>query len=420
VPETTVTPTAKYNSNNQVTWTTVNAAVNGFVYDEAGDAVGDNLNQYLYDAEGRICAVANTPVPSMSMMTGYIYDAEGTRVAKGSITEWSCDPAVNGFQTTSDYIIGPSGEQMTEMGMDLTTNTLTRAHANVWAGGKLLATYDNDYALHFYLDDPLGTRRVQTDSAGVVEQTCQSLPYGDGETCAPTPTEQLFTGKERDAESGNDYFEARYYSSAMGRFMSPDWSAKAEPVPYAKMDNPQSLNLYAYVLNNPLSKVDPDGHLGCGFLWLGNCPAPPPPPPPPPTPKPPPVPPPPPLTYKPNVPVPAPNTGLGKLLQCTNQCMNPTPIGVSSTSETVPGHPEIHGPDTPHGRGEAADLTPGKKEAKQTMWCSAQCGAGFGQNEYDHPSAHATGGHDHVQTGEGRGGSRGDLPADEHPEQPQE
>jgi RHS repeat-associated protein len=69
-----------------------------------------------------------------------------------------------------------------------------------------------------------------------------------------------YTGKERDAESGNDYFGARYYASSMGRFMSPDWSAKQEPVPYAKLDNPQSLNLYAYVLNNPLDKTDPDGH----------------------------------------------------------------------------------------------------------------------------------------------------------------
>jgi RHS repeat-associated protein len=69
-----------------------------------------------------------------------------------------------------------------------------------------------------------------------------------------------YTGKERDTESGNDYFEARYYSSAMGRFMSPDWSAKEEPVPYAKMDDPQSLNLYAYVRNNPLGSVDLDGH----------------------------------------------------------------------------------------------------------------------------------------------------------------
>jgi RHS repeat-associated protein len=73
-----------------------------------------------------------------------------------------------------------------------------------------------------------------------------------------------FTGKERDAESGNDYFEARYYSSAMGRFMSPDWAAQEEPVPYANLDDPQSLNLYAYVENNPLARADADGHEGDG------------------------------------------------------------------------------------------------------------------------------------------------------------
>jgi RHS repeat-associated protein len=68
------------------------------------------------------------------------------------------------------------------------------------------------------------------------------------------------TGKERDAESGNDYFGARYYGSSMGRWMSPDWADFPDAVPYANTDNPQSLNLYAYVLNNPLSQVDDDGH----------------------------------------------------------------------------------------------------------------------------------------------------------------
>jgi RHS repeat-associated protein len=70
-----------------------------------------------------------------------------------------------------------------------------------------------------------------------------------------------FTGKERDAESGLDYFGARYYASSMGRWMSPDWADKPEAVPYSSLDNPQSLNLYGYVLNNPLSHADKDGSL---------------------------------------------------------------------------------------------------------------------------------------------------------------
>lgn len=78
-------------------------------------------------------------------------------------------------------------------------------------------------------------------------------------------TEYHFTGKERDSESGNDYFMARYYSSAMGRFLSPDWSAKEEPVPYAKLDDPQTLNLYSYMRNNSLAGVDADGH---DALWV--------------------------------------------------------------------------------------------------------------------------------------------------------
>jgi len=80
-----------------------------------------------------------------------------------------------------------------------------------------------------------------------------------------------YTGKERDAESGNYYFDARYYSSAMGRFMSPDWSAQEQPVPYATLDNPQTLNLYSYMRNNPLGGTDPDGHSPDGWqrFWNG-------------------------------------------------------------------------------------------------------------------------------------------------------
>jgi RHS repeat-associated protein len=74
--------------------------------------------------------------------------------------------------------------------------------------------------------------------------------------CAPEQAQSRSrsTGKERDAESGNDYFEARYYSSAMGRFISPD-----KPFADQHPANPQSWNLYSYTRNNPLTSVDTDG-----------------------------------------------------------------------------------------------------------------------------------------------------------------
>jgi RHS repeat-associated protein len=76
------------------------------------------------------------------------------------------------------------------------------------------------------------------------------------------------TSRERDSETGfedgNDYFFARYYGSQTGRFLSPDWSAQEEPVPYAKLDDPQTLNLYGYLRNNPLGGIDADGHCGSG------------------------------------------------------------------------------------------------------------------------------------------------------------
>lgn len=135
-------------------------------------------------------------------------------------------------------------------------------HANVFADGRLLETFVGSLR-YFAFNDWLGTKRAQITSDGNTTSllTFASLPFGDGLTnIGGNATEQHFTGKERDNESQNEYFDARYYSSGKGRFLSPDWSAKATPVPYAVLGNPQSLNLYAYVGNNPLSLADSTGH----------------------------------------------------------------------------------------------------------------------------------------------------------------
>lgn len=200
-------------NNNQLSTTSL--APGGVTYDPAGEVLNDGVNQYLYDAEGRICAVANMPI-----MTGYIYGADGSRVAKGTISNWSCDPSTNGFKDTNDYVIS-NGEQVTELAAN-NANTMVWQHTNVFGPGGLLATYDTN-GLHFHLKDQLGNRRTQTDYAGVLEQTCTNSPFGDNLACTGSiqfPTEQHFTGKERDAESGLDYFGARYFGSSIGRLPS--------------------------------------------------------------------------------------------------------------------------------------------------------------------------------------------------------
>jgi RHS repeat-associated protein len=250
---------ASYDSNNQI-------SSNG--YDAAGDLAADTItgDSYLYDGDGRVCAMQMS-VNGIPFMTGYLYDAEGHRVAKGSLTHFTCDRNANGFSATAVYVLGPSGEQMTEM--TNISGTWRWAHTNVYAPG-LSATYDADLtenteeSLYFDLSDWLGTRRQQTDYAGNPCLNFTSLPYGDGLTpitvscLSPSgdATEHHFTGKERDAESGNDYFGARYFASSMGRMLSPD------PIGGGLTD-PQSLNKYAYALNNPLRFTDPTGLYVC-------------------------------------------------------------------------------------------------------------------------------------------------------------
>jgi RHS repeat-associated protein len=124
--------------------------------------------------------------------------------------------------------------------------------------------------------DQLGTPRMVIDKTGSLANVKRHdyLPFGEellagqgGRTSGENglgysgdAIRQKFTLKERDNETGLDYFLARYYASTQGRFTSAD-SVGGQAL------DPQSLNLYAYVLNNPLAYTDPTGHMADPGLY---------------------------------------------------------------------------------------------------------------------------------------------------------
>jgi RHS repeat-associated protein len=136
----------------------------------------------------------------------------------------------------------------------------TIADGSAVASFEVASSSDATVDTHYYVGDHLGTAQMEMSSGGWPVWMGQFTPYGQELDAGTTTDKWKFTGKERDEESGLDYFGARYYGSGMGRFMSPDWAEKAEPIPYSKLDDPQSLNFYAYVHNNPVNSVDTDGH----------------------------------------------------------------------------------------------------------------------------------------------------------------
>jgi RHS repeat-associated protein len=202
-------------------------------YDAAGNVTNDgNGNTPTYDPENRIATDAGVT---------YTYDADGVRVEKSSGTMyWPGSPGV-----------------LTETDLGGTIN-----EEYVFFNGRRIARIDRPSGtVHYYFSDHLGSAGVITDASGNVQERYFYYPYGGLQSSTGTdPNHYKFTGKERDSESNLDNFGARYDASSLGRFMTPDWSAVPSTVPYANLGDPQSLNLYSYVRNNPTSLYDPTGH----------------------------------------------------------------------------------------------------------------------------------------------------------------
>ena len=230
-------------------YTSGNNRTSNYAYDDAGNILNDGINKYVYDAENRIsCVVSVSGGGSCTSTTGthYAYDTDGFRVAK-----------YNGAVLASQYLYNLHGGMIAEL--DGSGNWV---RGEIYAAGTYIGTYDNGTTT-FGLGDWLGSIRYRANFDGSAVETCTNLPFGDSLGCSDGPSgpsNKHFTGKLHDWDTGLDYFGARYYTSVQGRFLTPDWSATPETVPYGHFENPQSLNLYAYVGNNPVTDTDPDGH----------------------------------------------------------------------------------------------------------------------------------------------------------------
>ena len=224
-----LTPTALTNFSSRY-----NRLRGGAAYDAGGNLTRDwGGRSFAYDGDNRMVSFTDPGPGGINTSSTYSYDGEGRRVLK----------TTGGVTTT--YVYNVLGQLVAEY------------------GGRAEAA-----ATRYLTPDHLGSTRVVTGAEGEVLTRHDYLPFGEEigteygdrrfiegytRTLLDGPA-QKFTGKERDGESGLDYFQARYFSGAGGRFTSAD-----APLVDQFAENPQSWNLYVYSRNNPLRFIDPTG-----------------------------------------------------------------------------------------------------------------------------------------------------------------
>lgn len=198
-------------------------------YDANGNMTNDGSNTLVYDAENKAVSATN-----QSTSGTYTYDGNGLRVKK-----------ISG-STTTVYIFSGS-KVIAEYDNGAAVGSPSREY--VYGGGALLAKIDSS-GTKYYHQDQLSNRLVTSSTGAVVEQIGH-YPFGDPWYNASND-KLLFTTYERDAESSNDYAQARFYRWLLGRFLSLD------PLS-GSISDPQSLDRYTYVENNPINLIDPTG-----------------------------------------------------------------------------------------------------------------------------------------------------------------
>ena len=214
----------------------------GYEYDAAGNVTQDATGKrFAYDAENKQTSFGTGG--SSPNGGSYYYDGDGQRVKKALI----------GSQAETIFIYNVAAQLVAEYNLN---------------------SEPEQNGTSYLTSDTLGTPRVITKADATVKSRHDYLPFGEeifantgnrttgqkyGEALTPADTvRQKFTSKERDSETGLDYFGARYYASTQGRFTTTDpLLSTGRPIA------PQTWNRFTYVLNNPLVMTDPTGLYEC-------------------------------------------------------------------------------------------------------------------------------------------------------------
>jgi RHS repeat-associated protein len=300
--------TYSYNAPNRLLWiqttkgaTAIDAVA--YTYDPAGNRLTKATPQeswtFVYDDIYRLTQA--TPTGGVHQTETYTYDAVGNRLSSeeahpptGSETQnytYDAENRLTGVQVIKDgntrelvLAYDPFGRRIAktivrdEIGTEcLSPNVCPRTVHYVYDGESIILEYDQSgevqtrythgpgideplaveirngaiYTPYFYHADGLGSITALSDSQGAVVQRYEYDTFGN-----PTITTQgnitqtyTFTGREYDAETGMYFYRARYYDPKFGRFVTKD------PIGFAGGD----INLYGYVLNDPINSNDPRG-----------------------------------------------------------------------------------------------------------------------------------------------------------------
>jgi RHS repeat-associated protein len=223
-----------------------------YAYDANGNMIcreeNDITYKQEYDLENRLISVAEVENCSDTAQasTRFVYDGDGNLVMK-----------VNPDDSATIYIGDIYEVDKSSAGEELGTRTYYPA------GGAMRV----DGTLYYILKDHLGSASVVTKANGTPVTGAEARYYPFGEARFDTSamlTDKLYTG-QRDTGLGIYYYRARFYSPYINHFISADTI-----IP--NISNPQSLNRYSYVLDNPLKYSDPTGHKECeGTAGQGTC-----------------------------------------------------------------------------------------------------------------------------------------------------